>query len=196
MQLHIGSGALQIEGWINIDIDAHPGVDHVLDVREGLPFASVDFIFAEHFIEHLTFSEAATFLTECRRVLSEEGSLRVSTPNLDWVWLTHYKHPQSLATDEAVIGCLEMNRAFHGWGHQFLYNAPMLARLLEDAGFEAVELCRYGESTIPELRNLERHEPAEDRPGVPHVVIAQAHGIRSAHSSLQAIISPYLDDLP
>jgi hypothetical protein len=40
-RLHIGCGAQSIPGWINIDNQGLPGVDQVLDVRQGLPFADV-----------------------------------------------------------------------------------------------------------------------------------------------------------
>ncbi|HEY3051946.1 MAG TPA: hypothetical protein VGK04_01005, partial [Thermoanaerobaculia bacterium] len=61
-----------IPGWINVDVKPLPGVDQVLDVREGLPFHGVAYIFAEHFLEHFTF-EALHLLRECRRVLSTDG---------------------------------------------------------------------------------------------------------------------------
>ena len=30
-------------------------------------------------------------MRESRRVLRDDGVLRLSTPNLDWVWVTHYR---------------------------------------------------------------------------------------------------------
>ena len=52
-RLHIGSGRERLEGWVNIDAQALPGVDVVADVTKGLQFENVEAIFAEHFIEHL-----------------------------------------------------------------------------------------------------------------------------------------------
>ena len=57
-RLHVGSGPLVREGWTNIDMDRFPGVDYVMDVRGGLPFEDVQHIYAEHFIEHLSFDDA------------------------------------------------------------------------------------------------------------------------------------------
>lgn len=91
VRLHIGCGASPIEGWVNVDIQDGAGVDRLLDVRRGLPFEDVELIFAEHFIEHLTLEESLAFLAECRRILLPEGVLRLSTPNLDWTWLSHYR---------------------------------------------------------------------------------------------------------
>src|SRR5437763_14389901 len=87
MKLHIGAGTSPLAGWTNVDILPYPGVDAVLDVTRGLPFENVELIFAEHFLEHLSLADALRFIGECRRVLNDDGVLRVSTPNLDWVWL-------------------------------------------------------------------------------------------------------------
>ena len=69
-----------------------------------------------------------------------------------------------------------MNRAFHGWGHQFLYNRAMLAAVIRSAGFAQTVFRTYGESDVPELNGLERHETWEDTPDLPHVLIVEASG--------------------
>jgi predicted SAM-dependent methyltransferase len=194
MRLHIGSGPVAIEGWTNVDVAAYPGVDVVLDVREPWPFADVELIFAEHFLEHLTLAEGLTFLRECRRVLRADGVLRLSTPNLDWVWLTHYKPPTELSPAEQLIGCLEINRAFHGWGHRFLYNFRTLELALRTAGFAEIVQREYGMSKLEALRNLERHERHNDLPTAPSVVIAEASGIAAGASDFEERIAPYMRD--
>ena len=194
MKLHIGSGTAPLEGWINIDIGAHAGVDLTLDVRRGLPFSDVDFIFAEHFLEHLTLAEGMAFLRECRRILEPNGVLRLSTPNLDWVWLTHYKHPSEMSEDEELRGCLELNRAFHGWGHKFLYNPRTVTLALHEAGFETVTPRRYGESDNRDLHGLERHERHEDLAGAPSVIVVEAVGRHDPTGDFSAGIAPYVRD--
>jgi predicted SAM-dependent methyltransferase len=174
MQLHLGSGKQHLTGWINIDNQQLEGVDRVLDVTEGLPFADVAFIFAEHFIEHLAYVDALVLLRECRRVLRDDGVLRLSTPNLDWVWASHYS--LTLGEPEQVKACFDLNRAFRGYGHAFLYNERTLAATLRDAGFANVVRCAYGESAHPELRGLERHEQSPDWGSLSHIVIVEASG--------------------
>ncbi len=176
LRLHVGCGQEALAGWINLDNRPLPGVDRVVDVREGLPFADVSAIYAEHFLEHLALEDGLAFLRECRRALSSEGTLRLSTPNLDWVFATHYRMGAGVTEDSAVRDCLQLNKAFHGWGHQFLYNRPMLAAALRASGFEAISFHRYGESGTPALRGLERHQTWEDTPELPHVIIAEASG--------------------
>lgn len=176
VRLHVGCGQEAIPGWINIDNKALPGVDRVLDVTGGLPFENVQSIYAEHFLEHLSLDHGLAFLAECRRALRDDGVLRLSTPNLDWVYLTHYRVGQWKDDEAPLLDCFQMNRAFHGWGHQFLYNAPMLAAALRSVGFADVRLHRYGESGRSELAGLERHQTWEDTPELPHVIVAEAEG--------------------
>ena len=121
-RLHVGCGQQSIPGWINIDNQGLPGVDQVLDVRQGLPFSNVSAIYAEHFLEHLAFDDGLGFLRECRRVLKPEGMLRLSTPSLDWVLTTHYRW-QGVSEEDRLLDCVRLNRAFHVWGPQCLYNA-------------------------------------------------------------------------
>ena len=185
-RLHVGSGPLVREGWTNIDMDPHPGVDYVLDVRGGLPFRDVRHIYAEHFIEHLTFDEAVRFLKDCRGALRPDGVLRLSTPNLDWVWQTHYR--ERSGTGE----CFGINKAFRGWGHQFLYNTATLEATLRLAGFAEVTPCGYGESSDPDLRDLERHERSLDTPSLPHVIVVEARGMAASHDAeLERLIDDY-----
>ncbi len=174
-RLHIGCGTQALPGWINIDNQGLPGVDQVLDVRRGLPFARVAAIYAEHFLEHLALDDGLAFLQECRRVLAPDGVLRLSTPNLDWVLTTHYRW-RDVTEEDRQEDCLRLNRAFHGWGHQFLYNRPMLVAALRSAGFASATFCRYGESDLPALKGLERHETWDDSPDLPHVLIVEALG--------------------
>ena len=194
-RLHIGCGAQAIPGWINIDNQGLPGVDQVLDVRQGLPFAEVTSIYAEHFLEHLALTDALAFLKECRRVLRPEGALRLSTPNLDWVILTHY-HGPDLPPEGAREDCVRLNRAFHGWGHQFLWNRATLETAIRGAGFADVTFCRYGESGRTELAGLERHETSDDTPELPHVLIAEASGIAAQPEGLPAdVVAAYMLDV-
>lgn len=176
LRLHLGCGQAPIPGWLNVDVQALPGVDRVLDVRDGLPFENVASIFGEHFLEHLELEEGLACLAECRRVLADDGVLRLSTPNLDWVFATHYRMGQWTGEGEAIADCFGLNRAFHGWGHRFLYNRPMLFAALRAAGFSRLTLHAYGESDRPELAGLERHERSGDSPELSHVLIVQASG--------------------
>src|SRR5262249_7377887 len=81
IQLHLGSGPITLPGWINVDNLPYPGVDLVWDLARGLPLQNAKYIFAEHFLEHLSFTDAERFVRNCREALRDDGILRLSTPN-------------------------------------------------------------------------------------------------------------------
>ena len=110
-KLHIGCGDVALPGWVNIDLAPYPAVDRVHDVTKPLPFESCSFIFAEHFIEHLSLHDGLRFLQHCRKALADNGVLRLTTPNLDWVWSTHY-HPGEWSSDHPELQNLERHEEY------------------------------------------------------------------------------------
>jgi predicted SAM-dependent methyltransferase len=172
VRLHIGSGNARLPGWINVDAQRLPGVDVVADVTEGLRFENAEAVFCEHFLEHLALDDALRFVAEVHRVLAGGAWLRISTPNLDWVWLTHYRLEGT--AEERQAAALAINRAFRGWRHQFLWNRELLEEVLAACGFEEIRRCRRGESALAVFQGLERHETYGDTAELPHVLIAEA----------------------
>jgi predicted SAM-dependent methyltransferase len=172
LRVHIGAGAQHLDGWINLDLRPLPGVDVVADVTQGLAFRDVQAVYAEHFLEHLWPDQALDFLCEVREVLDREGRLRLSTPNLDWVWRSHYRLDVA-AVHKKHFGMM-INRAFHGWEHKFLWNRELLGEALRVTGFEGLLWHRYGESDSELFRGIERHETYEDDDETPHVIIVEA----------------------
>jgi len=167
---------MSLPGWINVDNQPLPGIDEVMDVTREFPFHDVAFIFAEHFIEHLAYDDALRFLARCRSAMRPEGVLRLTTPNLDWVWMTHYHFGSWSDASAPVFDCFNLNKAFRGWGHQFLYNAPAVEATLREAGFGTIERSAYGASAHPELRGLEKHETYHDTPELSHLLVYEASG--------------------
>lgn len=153
--------------WWNVDIRPFPGVDEVADLTAPWPWRDLEYVYGEHFLEHLVPDDTIRFLSEAMTHLRPGGRVRFSTPGLEWVWKTHFG---SGATDDAVIAeTYRANRAFHGWGHQFLYSRPMLDRILRATGFSQIEFFSYGESDHEVLRDLERHGKPEVAGGWPSV---------------------------
>ncbi|HTQ79268.1 MAG TPA: hypothetical protein VMM92_04675 [Thermoanaerobaculia bacterium] len=168
----MGAGNARLPGWINIDMQAIPGVDVIADVTQGLDYSDVEAIYAEHFLEHLPLDAAIQFLLEAHRVLAPGAWIRLSTPNLDWVWSTHYRlDPDPLLKQRAALA---INRAFHGWEHRFLWNREILAEALQACGFGEPRWCRWGESELALFQGIERHETYYDEEILPHVLIAEA----------------------
>lgn len=181
--LHVGCGRSRLEGWINVDLQSLPEVDCVLDVTSGLPFADVRYVYAEHFLEHLAVEDAVAFLLEVFRVLVPGGRIRLSTPNLDWVWCIIDRDLGG--NDEAGMRLgMVANRAFYGWEHRFVWNRPLLRTALRATGFDGIRWCRYGESSIEAFRGVEQHEVYDDCDELPHVLIVEARKGRQRPAEL------------
>ena len=170
--LHVGSGREALPGWVNIDIQQYLEVDIQVDVTRGLPYSRARKIFSEHFIEHLDIEAALAFFSESNRVLVEDGWLRLTTPNLDWVWTNVYS-PEPKAPNRLVRG-IHANRSFYGWRHRFLWNRELLETALRASGFSEIRWCDWGESELPEFQKLERHEQYPDTPELPHILVVEA----------------------
>lgn len=106
IKLHVGCGPRILKGWINIDLLFEPYENYLkyygdtyysenqrgdyndfisLDAGKNiLPFLdnTVDVIFSEDFIEHLSQKNQIFFLAECYRVLKPGCVNRINTPDL------------------------------------------------------------------------------------------------------------------
>lgn len=80
-RLHVGCGDRRLAGATNIDVRETAATDVVHDLTDiewPIETASVDFILAEHVVEHL--ADPAAFFGECARVLRVDGRLEVAVP--------------------------------------------------------------------------------------------------------------------
>ncbi|MCA8951648.1 MAG: hypothetical protein KDE27_19225 [Planctomycetes bacterium] len=160
-RLCLGSGNAPIPGWTNVDLDGTPDVR--LDLARRLPLRNGQLarIYSEHLIEHLSCEAGLALLCECRRVLRDDGVLRIATPDLarlveryrhDWRdqdWLRWPGH-EWIDTPARML-----NQAMRGWGHEHLYDAAELEHRLRQAGFADVRRCELGASEHQDLAGLE-----------------------------------------
>jgi len=158
MKLHLGCGEKHFTGWINVDVISSADVVH--DLTKPLPFESnsIEYIFNEHFIEHLTYDQGKKFLEECYRVLIPNGILRISTPNLDWVVTCYIENRLSEWQNvgwRPKTKCQLMNEGLRLWGHQYVYNDDELKTLLKIVGFNQVISENYRQSNFDVLKNIE-----------------------------------------
>lgn len=168
LKLHIGCGEVYLKGWVNIDIDSKKA-DLVHDLRKSLPFKenSVDFIFNEHFIEHITAKEGVDLIMECRRVLKPGGVVRTATPDLDYIVFRYFffwkRQPwfKKYGYDWIKTRAEYLNICFYEWGHRHLYNEEELNRRLREAGFEKYYRRKLYASPYKELKNLETRKESD-----------------------------------
>lgn len=167
VMLNVGCGTDYKEGWINIDNNSERNIEKLdlnWDMRNPLPFSnnSVDYIFNEHFFEHLTVEEARPVIQDLMRVLKPKGVMRIAMPDLEFVVHTYLHIP--LKKDETIkrfkLGSVKtqaewMNMSFRSWEHKWLYDFVELRRRIEEAGYKKVARANLGKSVHPELRGLE-----------------------------------------
>jgi predicted SAM-dependent methyltransferase len=164
-KLHLGAGWTHLPGWANIDL--HGRRNLIWDLTRPLPITpgSVDYIFSEHFIEHIPREAARRLLTNARAALGEHGILRLSTPDLRF-WAAAYLEERPVQHEHTAwfpdTPCAMLNEQMRLWGHQFLYDEAELVRLLRACGFTRIERVAHGESRHGELCGLESRPPCGD----------------------------------
>lgn len=171
-KLQVGAGFNMIEGWLCTDIEPRFDNGVFLDATKPFPFedATFDYVYSEHMIEHIPWTDGLFMLRECRRVLKPGGAIRIATPDMKVLLELYRGAEQPIArrymhwiTDrflEGVPVCkpqFVINNAFTNWGHRFLYDAEVLGMALRDCGFADVRQVASGESEDPHLRGLESH---------------------------------------
>ncbi len=168
--LHIGCGNHIINGWLNADLFPWSASLLHLDATEPFPFGAGEFayIYSEHMIEHISYSEGLHMLSECYRIMRDGGIIRISTPDLKFL-IDLYKDQTSASRKDYVKWATNqfihfapyedaifvINNFMRDWGHQFIYDEKTLAASLERAGFKCIARCELNESRHEVLRLLE-----------------------------------------
>ena len=128
-----------------------------------------DWIYSEHFIEHLTLVEGVSWLKQMHRLLRSGGCLRISTPDLRR-YVDGYRDPsnQFFAEHRKRLEALGVrtvpnrpawmvNQIFQRWGHQWIYDFDELRVAAVGAGFpvSSVRECQFQEGLVPEMSQLD-----------------------------------------
>jgi predicted SAM-dependent methyltransferase len=148
-RLHLGCGWTHKEGWLNIDLFA-TRADICWDLRHGIPFPddSVEAIFHEHMLEHLSLEDGFSITQECLRVLQPNGVLRIGVPDAG---LCIDSYAGTAAPDWAqsqVTGMLAVQALFYENDHRAMYDAETLTLMCRAAGFAAAQHSNWGEGWI------------------------------------------------
>jgi SAM-dependent methyltransferase len=140
MKLHLGCGKRFIPGFVHVDLDPHPHIDHTRDVRDLSIFESesVELIYACQIFEYFDRLTAIAVLREWHRVLRPGGVLRLSVPNFS-VLSRLYQAGLSL---DYLLGTLYGRWSQDGQTiyHKTTYDEPSLTKILSENGFEECEL--------------------------------------------------------
>jgi SAM-dependent methyltransferase len=84
LYLNLGSGGIEVEGCVSIDVNADTKPQVVADIRE-LPYGdeTVDGIIASHILEHIPREDLHKCLHEWKRVLKIGGTLYMEVPDFE-----------------------------------------------------------------------------------------------------------------
>lgn len=141
-----------------------------LDIRDPLPFAdgAVDWVYAEHLIEHVPLPVAVGWLREVHRVLAPGGLLRLTTPDLK-TYVDGYAGTDFYAEHRTRLRDLQVgppmperrafmfNQIFYLYGHRWLYDETELRYVLGRAGFDddAMRIAGLHEGSRPDVAGLD-----------------------------------------
>ena len=84
--MNLGSGYRKLDGFVNIDNREECEPDLCIDIiDEGLPYedSTVDYVFAQDFLEHIPPEYVVSLIEEIYRVLKPGGTFEHLTPSTD-----------------------------------------------------------------------------------------------------------------
>lgn len=162
MKLNVGCGPCYMDGWVNIDNNSTLlKVDLLHDARLPFPYPndSIQFIYNEHFIEHMTLADGLNFFKEAYRMLVKGGVMRIAAPDLD-VTIDQFVHDSwredfIKARIPCTTRCEMLDMTTRGWGHLYLYNYEEIEFRLKSCGFTDITRKELNKSNYLELSNLE-----------------------------------------
>lgn len=137
--LHLGSGGLKLDGFLNTDIDLLSGVDMALDASKiPYPFEDNSFskIYSSHMVEHLHKEVLPDVTREWLRVLKPQGVVIIDCPDLKEA-LKRYRAKNYSWNKllDLIYGNNERATQHHQWGWTY----DTLAPLFSQAGFGQVQ---------------------------------------------------------
>jgi len=141
-------GALEAGcGWETLNSQQLQGIDHICDARDLSIFPDNSFValYASHVLEHFDYrDELLAVLKEWYRVLSPEGRLFISVPDMDVLCRMYCDRVHFDANDRYRIMRMILGGHSDQYDyHNVAYNEELLAHYLSEAGFSGI--TRQGE---------------------------------------------------
>lgn len=153
-------------------------VDVVADFEKPLPFGDAEFdgVFSKYCLEHISYPHTLNFLKEIQRILIPRGKVVLVTANtqaqLEWI-RTHCSVGSDnggvgwdgkdlfTSASELLFGTLDYPEN----SHKAFFSPEILHWLLEQAGFEKINIAPYNERdtdlTIEAFKPVEIEEPKQ-----------------------------------
>jgi predicted SAM-dependent methyltransferase len=128
-----------------------------LDISDPLPVddGAVDWVYAEHLVEHVPLGTVIAWLREVRRILRPGGVLRLTTPDLEryvhgyldqqgGFFARHRRRLRTLRVGPPMPErrAFMINQIFYHFGHRWIYDEAELRHALAAAGFTDWDISR------------------------------------------------------
>ena len=159
-RLNVGCGQFPLHYWTNLDA----AEDAYADIRVTVPplpyaDASLDDIFAGHFLEHLAPDDADVFLRECYRCLAPGGRLGIVVPDTREIMRRYLRGDQDRVqvpagqwhdlSDLDAICRVFLYSTVQDSHHLWSYDHRTLYRRMVNAGFDILgEIDRWNDPRL------------------------------------------------
>ncbi len=168
--LNIGAGNLSFEKASNTDL--FPSVGQILKgqlkrnsnndnkyylnlIKKEKSFENYwEGIVLSHVIEHIPTYLVKICLKNMRTYLTDGGKIRVLVPNPKKYFSDIDINDQS--PQGFYNNFFSLNRLFYSWEHQFMYSEDILIVLLNECGFQNIQICSFGEGELNQFDAKER----------------------------------------
>lgn len=170
IKLNIGSGNIRLKDYTNIDSILLPNVDLIANIKNLKYFIkknSVSKIYASHVLEHFSHEEVNKILQICYNLLSNDGELRISVPDIDQIvkiYTTNWKHFQT-PPNSPWIGLIYGGQLTKHDYHKTGFNFCWIKYLLEQIGFRDIK--QYGAKKFLARYNVKDASLAKEPFGEP-----------------------------
>jgi SAM-dependent methyltransferase len=168
--INLGSGPNIVTNCINVDFFTTSRIDYGADLRYPLriPDKSIDGIFCEHTLEHLTYAQNDKLLSECHRILKPGAFIRIILPDISvfiknyqenndawfkmWEKLMFTNSPSPERRQRVLQSNLQaLSFVTQEYGHISAWDVKTLSRYLAKNNFMEIKACSFRQGGDPQL---------------------------------------------
>jgi len=149
MKLHLGCGEKILKGYVNIDVRTNLKCDVVEDIKFLNSFEnnSISEIYASHVLEHFNRKEYMSVLFRWYELLSYDGILKLSVPDIEKVFLVYNSGTPLKKLWGFLYGGQTYDENFHYVGFDY----ETLKNDLNEIGFKDIKLWDWRETSHSDI---------------------------------------------